>query len=241
MKEITRFDRSPINDGINNNTYNMLFKDYNLSEEEQGNYDNLVAYTTIDFFTRLKDKSLYSLLQKKLNKRYINNIKYNNDTKEYEYICGDIVIPFNKLSNFLKDKKLIAELTSNKRYHTCHSRAINLAPNIRGSKIVTGYVTAYKHKVLHSFVEYEENGTIFVLDWTKNLKIRKNDYVKLTNFEEINSFEGKKVLDDIKIFNQFNIGIKTYVVFRNELVKDFMRNPQLFSNNEDKKIKTKHL
>ena len=59
MSETKRKDGSPMNDGINNNTYNLLFGDYdNLPEEEQGSYETVVAYVTIDCFTKLQEKKM---------------------------------------------------------------------------------------------------------------------------------------------------------------------------------------
>ena len=47
MKNKKREDGSSMNDGINNNTYNLLFGDNeNLPEEEQGTYTNAIAFAT---------------------------------------------------------------------------------------------------------------------------------------------------------------------------------------------------
>ena len=74
------------------------------------------------------------------------------------------------------------------------------------------------------------------MDWTRNLKITKEQYIELTKFVELSSFEGRKVIDDIEIiFENLNIGVKTYVVFRDELIKDIQRNPQLFRATEKEK------
>lgn len=71
------------------------------------------------------------------------------------------------------------------------------------------------------------------MDWTRNLKITKEQYIELTKFVELSSFEGRKVIDDIEIiFENLNIGVKTYVVFRDEIIKDIQRNLQLFRHTE---------
>lgn len=159
----------------------------------------------------------------------LEKITFNQETKEYEYKDNDLRITFDKLSNCLEDKKLIKELMSNKRYHKCHSRAIDVSLSVESSKIVTGYITIGNKKTLHSIVEYEYNGKIWVLDWTRNLKITKEQYIELTNFVELSSFEGKKFIDDIEIiFGNLNLESKPYVVFRDELVRDMQRNPHIF-------------
>lgn len=237
MSEQKRKDGSPMNDGINNNTYNLLFGDYdNLPEKEQGSYENIVAFATIDCFTKLQEKKIFTKLLKLFYKNTIfdlDKITFNEDTKQYEYKNNGLIITFDKLSNCFEDKELIKELTSNKRYGKCHSRSMNIAPGIEGSKIVTGYITLGNEKFLHSVIEYEYDGKTIVLDWTRNLKITKEQYIELTKFIELSSFEGGKVIDDVeKIFRNLNIGVKTYVVFRDELIRDIQKNKQIFQTTE---------
>ena len=110
---------------------------------------------------------------------------------------------------------------------------MNISPSIEGSRIVTGYATVGNQKVLHSVIEYEHDGKTIVLDWTRNLKITKEQYIELTKFVELSSFEGRKVIDDIEIiFGNLNIGVKPYVVFRDELIRDMQRNPHIFPPTE---------
>lgn len=237
MSEPKRKDGSPMNDGINNNTYNLLFGDYdNLPKEEQGSYENFVAFATINNFTKLQEKKIFTKLLKIFYKNTIidlDKITFNEDTKQYEYKNNDLIITFDKLSNYFDDKDLIKELTSNKRYGKCHSRSINISPSIEGSKIVTGYVTIWNKKFLHSVIEYEQDNKTIVLDWTRNLKITKEQYIELTKFVELYSFEGRKVIDDIDIiFRNLNIGAKTYVVFRDELRRDIQKNKHIFQPTE---------
>lgn len=237
MDNIRREEGSPIKDGINNNTYNLLFGDYNnLPKEEQGSYENVIAFATIDRFTKSQEKKIFTKLLKLFYKNTIvdlNKITFNEKTKQYEYKNNDLIITFDKLSNYFEDKKLIKELTSTKRYGECHSRAIRISPSIEGSRIVTGYITLGNQKVLHSVIEYEYNGKTIILDWTRNLKITKEQYIELTKFVELSSFESKNVENDIKIiFRNLELGSKPYVLFRDELIRDIQKNPHIFEPNE---------
>jgi len=246
MNNTKRENVSQMKYGINNNTYNLLFRDYdNLPEEEQGSYENVVVYATIDRFTKLQEKKIFTKLLKLFYKNTIidlDKITFNEETKQYEYKNNDLIITFDKLSNCFEDKDLIKELTSNKRYGECHSRAMNILPSIEGSRIVTGYITVGNKKVLHSVIEYEHDGKTIVLDWIRNLKITKEQYIELTKFVEFSSFEGRKVIDDIKIiFGNLNIGVKPYVVFRDELIRDMQRNPHIFQPTEKGKKLLRHL
>lgn len=95
MSNPKREDGSPMKDGINNNTYNLLFGDYaSLPEEEQGSYENVVAYATIDRFTKLQEKKIFTKLLKLLYKNTIidlEKITFNEETKQYEYKNNDKV------------------------------------------------------------------------------------------------------------------------------------------------------
>ena len=111
---------------------------------------------------------------------------------------------------------------------------MNVSPSIEGSKVVTGYITIGNKKALHSVIEYEHDGKTIILDWTRNLIITKEQYIELTKFVELSSFEGRKFVDDVQfVFRNLNIGVKPYVVFRDELVRDMQKNKQLFQTTEE--------
>ena len=53
---------------VNKNTYNLLFSDYhNLPQIDQGSYENEMAYYTIDYFTKLKEKIKVKKIFLKIN------------------------------------------------------------------------------------------------------------------------------------------------------------------------------
>lgn len=223
-------------DGINTNTYNLLFSDYdNIPEEDYNDQKYYVACATIDYFTKLKDKTIFTKLLKLFYRDTIldlDNITFNYETKEYEYKSDSIIISFDKISNRLEDKNMIKELTSTKRIGKCHIMSMVMAPKIENSKIVTGYITFGNQKCLHSVIEYEYDDEIIILDWTMNLKISKEQYTKLTKFVEISSFLGANFIEDCKlIYNKLDINSKFYVVFRDELINDIQKNISIFSSN----------
>lgn len=235
-----RNDGSFVNDGINNSTYNLLFNDYdNVPDDDMEAIENYIAYVTIDKFTKLRDNKLTIKLFKLISKKSIinlNKINFNEKTKEYEYVNNNMVITFDKLSNYINDKSLIKELTSNKRYHKCHSRSITFSPKIIGSKILTGYITIGNRRILHSVIEYKCDNNDIILDWTRNLKITKNQYIKLTNFSELSAFDGENVSEDIQILTKYlNIGLKTYLTFRNELINEIRKKAGFFNATENRK------
>lgn len=97
---------------------------------------------------------------------------------------------------------------------------MNISPSIEGSRIVTGYTTIGNQKFSNSVIEYEHDGKTIVLDWTRNLKITKEQYIELTKFVELSSFESRKSIDGIEI------------IFRNELIRNMQRKPHIFQSTE---------
>ena len=218
--------------GINKKTYELLFSDFNdLPENERGTYDNEKAFVTIDRFTKLQEKKIFTkLLTRKYKKADIDfdKITYNKALKQFEYRDGNRIITF--------DKVLKKELMSNERCGKCHLKSVIMAPKIENSKIVTGYMTMGNRKILHSIIECNVNNEIMVIDWTKNLYITKEQYVELTEFVELASFNSKEVYDDRKILdnNLFkSLSLKTYVVFRDELMNDIKKNSQIFESSKE--------
>ncbi|MBQ2938488.1 MAG: hypothetical protein IJE05_06430 [Clostridia bacterium] len=240
MKNNKREDGSPMDDGINNNTYRLLFGDnLDLPKEESGTKENATAFATIDRFTKLQEKKIFTKLLKKIYKKSnidLNNISFNKELKQFEYRKGNKVITFDRLSDHFKDDEIKKILMSNKRYGECHTQSMKIAPSIENSRVVTGYVTVGNSKVLHSIVEYDGKKGTIVLDWTRNLHITKEQYVELTKFVELASFDGKEVINDMdKIMSNLKIGVKTYVVFRDELMRDIEKNSHIFKATEEEK------
>lgn len=212
--------------GLNKNTYNLLFSDSNeLDIKSSGSLENLIAYITIDKFTMINNKVFYLKLLKRIIKNRDNldldRIFYDKGTKEYIYIHDNNIYSFSKLSDHISSNKSKKELLSKKRYGICHMSSIKLSLNIKDSYVITGYITIGKNRFLHSVVEVVENDEIFILDWTRNFKMLKEDYVELTKFNELSRIKSSEVLNDYdKIISNFGIGIKAYLVYRDEIIKE---------------------
>lgn len=234
--------------GMNENTHNLLFSDYyNLNAEEQGSLENAIIWGTLNRFTKLEQKSIFvnfiKLYIKKGLKLKIDKISYNEDTKQYEYRDGSFVLTFDMISNKINDNNLINILKSNKRKGTCHKNSVVYGHGLPNSKIVTGYITIGKIKNLHTIVEYPQNDKTIIFDWTKNLKMEKEQYITLTKFVELTSYDAKDVFYDAAIMTKFGISdiisIKNYVTFRDEIIKDLEKNLHLLSKEEQAEINSK--
>ena len=197
--------------------------------------------TLIDNYTRLKqniiERTLVNLILKKQTNLNFSDIKYNETNNMYEiYLKNGDIVTFELLSNYIEDEELIKELNSKKRLFDCHYRSVGLAKGIKDSYILTGYYTTTINKVLHSVVEIIEDGKSYILDWTQNIKMPKEDYIKIYKFqvlEKINSTDLEKDFEILKK-SEFN-SLKTYLVFRDELMRDFEKNKQLFESSSTTK------
>lgn len=186
--------------GINKNTYELLFRDYdNIPEKEQPAIENSYIITIIQLYTRFREKDIFSkLLKLAFEKKYkidFSKIKYNEKTKEYEYEFNGEVYTFDKLSNELENKNVKKELESERRYGQCHEKSI-------------------------------EN--------TKNIIMPKEQYVKLTSFEELERISDMEYLQHVqKIANIPGIDLKVFTTFGKEIVKELEKNAFMLKKDEE--------
>ena len=112
-----------------------------------------------------------------------------------------------------------------------------IAPSIDGSKVVTGYVVIGNAKYLHSIIEIEREGVNIVIDLTRNLQMKKDDYIDMMKFEELSVIEGNQIVEDLKLLlGNTDYGCKAYLVFRNQIMNNIKNNNDLTKNTANNKI-----
>lgn len=227
--------------GMHKNTRKILLEDIKTSNEEYNTFDNFKILATIDMFTIIENKIFRKLLKEYYNKVGYNmdKISYDKEKKKYCYKDGDKNIEFEMLSKNLSGKgslKYKSELNSQKRKGQCHSKSIFLATTLKGSKIVTGYAYTPAQRVIHSVCQITKKGIDYILDYTRNTIMKKEDYCDLFKFEEITSINVDDWYDDIKYLeNELSpIGLKTYLIFRDQLINELERKEE---NKESNKLK----
>lgn len=199
--------------GINKNTYKLLFEDidnYNLKKEEQYSDYYAKILSTLSLYTLYKERNIFknlllSIFAYPLNTEYII---YDEEKKEWIYDDGNELITFDMLSNHIDNKNIKKKLlTRKKREGYCHKGSIDIGKILKNSRIITGTIQQYNRKILHSVVEIsDENNQKNILDYTLNLKISKESYIKLTNFQELNIVESTELENDFEICtNQYLI------------------------------------
>lgn len=193
--------------GINDKTYDILFGDYYLDATDN---NNIKIVDSLDSFTK--------------NRKENKNITYNADTKIYTYNDGIYNMRFSLISDYIDNKRLVSELTTDKRYGKCHIRSVYLMNGIKNTKLITGYLNILDKKIIHSIVMLP-NGDI--ADWTRNIIMSKADYYYLTGFEELQVIDDKDIRKDSFILDDFPT--KPYMTFRDEIIDDLKKNIKVFT------------
>ena len=230
MEEISK---DLISNGMNINTYNLLFDDINNKiSDKKGSCESLNALCVISKFTKFDDIKIYCLMAgmyETIDDYDFRTISWSAQPNSFIYQKGNFKIPFNLLSDFMTHEDVKKELTSDERLHKCHEKSILLASIYPNFRIITGYVYLEKQRMLHSVIEYDDNEETIILDWTKNLRMLKEDYIRLTNLRVIETIEGYDVKNDITgPIIQMGMDFKTYCAFRPEIVKELKKNNSIF-------------
>lgn len=230
MEEISK---DLISNGMNINTYNLLFDDINNKmSDKKGSCESLNALCVISKFTKFDDIKIYCLMAgmyETIDDYDFRAISWSDELNSFIYQKGNFKIPFNLLSDFMTHEDVKKELTSDERLHKCHEKSILLASIYPNFRIITGYVYLEKQRMLHSVIEYDDNEETIILDWTKNLRMLKEDYIRLTNLRVIETIEGYDVKNDIAgPIIQMGMDFKTYCAFRPEIVKELKKNNSIF-------------
>lgn len=230
MEEISK---DLISNGMNINTYNLLFDDINNKmSDKKGSCESLNALCVISKFTKFDDIKIYCLMAgmyETIDDYDFRTISWSDELNSFIYQKGNFKIPFNLLSDFMTHEDVKKELTSDERIHKCHEKSILLASIYPNFRLITGYVYLEKQRMLHSVIEYDDNEETIILDWTKNLRMLKEDYIRLTNLRVIETIEGYDVKNDITgPIIQMGMDFKTYCAFRPEIVKELKKNNSIF-------------
>ena len=235
-----RKNKSKYNEmGINKNTYNLLFKDEeNLPEEQKNSPENSHIITMVQTYTRFRQKDIFS----KLLKMYFENkynvdfsqIRFNEETKEYEYEFEGQVYTFDKFSDYITNEKMKKELESYRRDGKCHSKSVSVLINVPEGSILTGYVKRFNGKFLHSVVEIEKMKGTYIIDYTKNIVMPKEQYIQLTAFEELERISDMEYIEDLQKMDILPIiDYKAILTFWKEILKDLEKNSFLIEDDEN--------
>ena len=223
--------------GINKVTYDLLFSDkekiINLDEEDKEEKIKDYIFLVLDRYTRFREKSIFtSLLKKYFGAKLgfdFSKIIWNEENEEYELEYLGEKYTFNKLSDIAVDEKGKDELESKKRYGKCHEASLGMSLGLKDVKVLTGYLNRGRGKYLHSVIETSD-GKIF--DWTRNIIMPKEEFVKLTGFTILETLEKEEIIQIFLKLPKSKLNQKVLSVFGRELLRDAKRNPSFFKDDE---------
>lgn len=212
-------------EGINVNTFNLLFNEIYKSKND--NLTNTAVIMAIDYFSLDEEEQL-----KVFDKKYHFDFKQDEDGF-YIFKYEDIEFKFNLLSEVLEFKNpdnnpLKKELVSRERYSKCHDKSLLLV-YLDNTSIITGLENLSGDLILHSVIcKKEDDGKEYIMDYSKNLFMERSLYLKLHDFKILQELNNKTYYLDIENINKLApFDSRIYLVFREELIRDFNKNKQV--------------
>lgn len=230
MEKLESFSEKEYNGYLNKNTYNLIFNDNQINERKNSEVFNYIL-KYIEYFTlgendRIKFEEMFDT---KFNSKMI---KYSKFRKKYYLKIKALKIDFILLSDYLKEKTYDEELIKIDRYHKCHLRCFELLEIIENSKLVSGIMDVFNENIYHSVLEIlDKKVKIYYVDYVKNLIMKKEDYIFLTNFKELQSISYDEFENDLEILSKIfdKIEMKWYFAFRDEIMRDLYKNSKILT------------
>lgn len=226
-------------DGINEKTYELLTKsesnatiDMQLSRGlfEIDWYSHYKHNLFTDFSTFLWRWYFFPNLHRKNFKVY--NYKSKEENFDFVFLHKYFKYIFGKNSEIYNI--LMYNYKNGLRASTCRYSII-IACYIENSIFVMGNMPVNNgESVLHRFVEVEHNGELYVIDVVKNIIMRKDDYYKVSQFQELTRIESKdlRVIYNFIMENGICDHTRIFSMFGNELLKELEEKKLLRTRNE---------
>lgn len=172
------------------------------------------------------------------NKDFIKSVKeeYNEKFKADELIIDSAIgeISIFTLSKLLPaSKKKLEHLEDEQRYGECYENSETISLNLgKKNDLVIGYIYGYTNlsQFLHEWVEVTIKGKEYVIDSIFNIVISKDAYYKLLRAEPLNKVSSEVIKDDIDNYlgKIKYFPIQPYLIYHDEIIKDFERNKEIF-------------
>lgn len=232
LKDISRIEKWFVNKfdtlGVHFNNYFWL----------GNNCDNL--FLMDEDFQVEKISSIYHEIREfTMNPNLPNNhISFDEKTQKYIYHKRNEKITFELLSDSIENPEIKEELLSSDRYGACHENSTHLMFGLDTcfkKWLVNGQIKINEKDYFnHTWVEFEEQGEILVIDYNSNIILRKEDYDRLTGAREINRTDIDTLETLIHLLDDFNLHFHPMIFgyFSQELKRDLEKNKFLMKQKE---------
>ncbi len=204
--------------GMNANTLNTLIDSNN--KHTGIDIGNSTTYIDLNILTSDDKRLTYKLMKLFIKLKRVSTIKegFNeyklNNKSVISYKLGSDMFAFSK-----EEKK---ELLSDDRYSHCYLKSIENAPYIKNSNVLLGLTKIGDYTRMHAVVEFSIKNKLFVFDWTQNIVMPKDQYIKLFDFNIYNSISGSDVRRIVELctFMGINTASSILLAFGKELEND---------------------
>lgn len=158
-------------------------------------------------------------------------------TDDYYFLYKDY--KFRRLSDYIIDPDYKSELLSANRYHKCMGRSVNilldLADDIEESdiRLVLGKIPFNNYeKLYHAWVEFKSksSGKWVTVDYTGNLIIASDDYIRLRDAEVLRTLSLPLVKELFTYVDNSCIVLDKFplLFFAEEMLDDIKKNKNLY-------------
>lgn len=153
---------------------------------------------------------------------------------------------FERLSDHINSESHKEELLSSNRYHKCMHRSLDVLFNYPKNKdksnihLVLGRIPISEYdSFYHAWVEYKlkKSGTYMVIDYTGNLIMKRDDFIRLRHAEVIRILPYELLNELFSYYDEALIGIDKFptLFFAEEFLVDYKKNKSLYKNiNEER-------
>lgn len=206
----------------------LLVEEFNVKTEKiDEDLINILVFTGMpkymEFFGNLTLSNLTIYHVIKLNKKYA----LIKNKKMYRFRKLSDIIPYKY------DKKILHDIK--KRNSTISLfRTLRLA-SLR-SFINANFIIASTNRGNNSYIEYEENNEKYIISYSDNMVMKKDDFIELYNFSEISRldqvtlYKVHEIIEKVKT----DIDLMYLLLFPDEFIKDLSKTEKYLTEKYDK-------
>lgn len=203
----------------------MLEQANHLYTEEFDMYSAISQLTLADAVGREKERRL-DMIKKCPS---VKTVQVKDNAIRIETNGG--MINFMKLSDSYPELRTDPDIQTLRRGGKCGQKAIEISRKIGiPNNVVMGFVYTIsdKAKSSHAWVEFEQDGAEFVIDYTMNVVMNKQGYYRLRHAEEISRVSDEDIRRDYPRVSQLALREDEYLMFRDEIMRELDKNASAF-------------
>ena len=212
--------------------------DKHLSSANELYFEEKQIYSAINSFTLRteRDEEKRRLLENLKKANFVNKLSYTDSLIKME-VCDGTEIRAYKMTGIIPDlKEDDPDIETLKRKGSCHSKSMSISVSMGiPNDVVTGYIFGFsdKAKYLHSWIEFKDKDREMIIDYSLNILMNKEGYYYMQHAIPLSRVSNSKLLEDKEIIKKFGkLGYftdKEYLLYRDEIMKDFEKNKKLFN------------